>query len=180
VICLLIPVTNEDFDYFVDNEIENTFINSVIYGDKNRFKQQIEMPYNKFKFITEKHSIVVHKRMTFNKFKEVIKGSNFSVIVIIGHAPSDLEVEFWDRKVRAEEIADAIPQDFTSIIDLNVCKPLKLYELLARKQNSLTFRRNALVSLMPMFYFYSALFELIDKKELTYINAFETIMNNFK
>jgi len=90
------------------------------------------------------------------------------------------EVEFYDQMLSCTEFASVIPEDYDGIIDLCVCTPEPLAQIIKDSRPDCTIRySHTRASLSFWLQFYNVFFHTIHKDELSPNEAFEKVTKEF-
>ena len=122
---------------------------------------------------------IVHK-LTLKDFGSLFREKQFDVVILFAHwkkeGGSEAEfIEFFDGLSNVFDVAKQIPQDFNGILDLSVCNPEKL-ALALRNQKVLIRYIPKKTTPYIWLYFYLVLFNLLNERDLTYLNALEMVI----
>ena len=102
------------------------------------------------------------------------------VIILFAHCHDD-RVEFLDGFHMVDEILEAVPREARLIVDLNVCRCLRLAERLGLQRPFSLVKhdpRNRVSYPGAWFIFYRTLFPQLQQEELTYVDAVELNKSN--
>ncbi len=115
---------------------------------------------------------------TTNSFSSLFL--HYKVVILFTHWKGQT-VEFTDGMKQIEEVVDAIPVDFSGIIDLCVCHPVSLVRQIRsnRPYCLIRFQHN---KARPAYwlYFYRLIFDLLANNYTNYLDAFEAAVNSLR
>ncbi len=117
------------------------------------------------------------------KYTQVINCyKNYKYIILFNHWIEKNDcVEFFDGEIPYSTIANDIPDGFQGIIDLCICNPQKLSDMIqSRGLNTLCRLIEKEVDIVFWLHFVTILFTVIDKFEMSYIDAVDFTKNQIK
>lgn len=122
----------------------------------------------------------VHRHTTFQTLADVFKEA-FAVIIPFTHyLNSKSLMELTDGLYDDAAIEDAIPVDYSGILDLSVCKPIKLADQLNFSRHNLRVRRTWDDLHIPTWaWFYLVFGKILASKPTTYLEAFSQTIQAF-
>lgn len=128
--------------------------------------------------IAEYGATIVH-RLSLQNFGEFLLNNKFDVVVLFSHWEND-SVEFYDGMADISAIINQIPLNFSGIIDLSICHPIKLtIEIKKKRPNCLVKFTNKAATPFIWLYFYEALFWHLKNNNKTYLIALEEVIDSF-
>ena len=178
--CLLgfgIP-TNKD-DFYEDQRHPAKRFAKYFNGVWAKYDCQIVRCINKIEpKIVEYGATIVH-RLSLQKFGEMLSSNKFDVVVLFSHWEDD-SVEFYDGMADISAVINQIPLNFSGILDLSICHPIKLtIEIKKKRPNCLVKFTNKAATPFIWLYFYEALFWHLKNNNKTYLSALEEVIDSF-
>jgi hypothetical protein len=193
VFCFGIPTTRKD----IAKELEDKPANKSFYKQfdiVSGFWTQVGSEVEEFKkFAADKKiRLNIVEKLTLKKFTTQLSHPNNKVIILFTHwdkkespikedAKDVWQVEFFDGFYSVNEVVEAVPEVFSGILDLCVCKPRELI-LELRKKRPECIRRWSKVHSTPFIWlmFYKALFANLVKKNCFYLDALDKTFDEFE
>lgn len=160
--CLLlfgIPTTKQAF--FADLNRDDKDFAKLFEGRWARYEYQFVSELNRLRKTFLKAGVQLLENGSLEDFRIGIK--RHRVVILFSHWLED-SVEFSDGLQHISAIAEAIPNDFSGVIDLCVCHPNQLAELVrATKPNCTVKYTTAPATPLMWLNFYSILFQQLHK-----------------
>lgn len=117
--------------------------------------------------------------MTSDAFGSLF-GAGFNVVILFSHWKAN-GVELADGLIAIPELVDRVPADFVGVVDLCVCHPEKFTTALRAERPRCLVRyteKPATPALWLSFYFF--LFHQLKHRSLTYLEALDTTIAQFR
>ncbi|MBF0607398.1 MAG: hypothetical protein SFH39_08120 [Candidatus Magnetobacterium sp. LHC-1] len=142
--------------------------------------------YEKMETKFQQLGVNMFYNVTFKRFKYLLECGEFDVIILFAHFRNNESglckpgIEFFDGFATIPEIVNAVPYDFSGILDLTVCKPETLVVKL-KERNLKYLIKSGFVNLTPAIWidFYLLLFKYLYDNKATYVKALEETMYIF-
>ena len=172
-----IPTSKTDFEHDLarqDKDFANKFKAWSIYKD------QVVDHFIQLKTPIEQLGVCLVEQLTLEKFRNLFLNDAYDVIILFSHWKSKT-VEFYDGLKTISDIIDAVPLEFSGIIDLCVCHPTELRIRLDKERPNCVVKFSTAKSL-PLFWlnFYDTLFTYLQQYDAAYADAAETVLNLFQ
>ncbi|MBF0338860.1 MAG: hypothetical protein HQL05_13650 [Nitrospirae bacterium] len=159
---------------------DREYIRMKFKDDWNGYYIKVARIYENFKTNFQQLGVNVFYNVTFDCFKGLLEREEFDVIIPFAHfnnKESELHkpgMEFFDGFATIPEIVDAVPYDFTGILDLDVCNSEPLVVKLKEK-NLKYLIKSGYGEATPVVWmgFYLMLFRYLYDNNATYIEALE-------
>jgi len=144
------------------------------------YKDQIVDHFNQAEVTIKQLGVFVIEQFTLDAFRDFFLQDRFDVIILFSHWKKQT-IEFHDGLKHFSDIIDAVPLDFSGIIDLCVCHPKDLRIGLDNKRPKCIVKFTT-EDALPWFWiiFYQALFMYLQLNDSTYIEAVETVFKKFQ
>ena len=118
-------------------------------------------------------------KFSFERFKELL-GQDVQVIILFSHW-IDNSIEFLDCLVTIEQFVEAVPENYTGIIDLCVCHPKPLvYALRKKYPNNIVRFTDTVSTPSHWLVFYEVLFTYFYHNNSSYLDGINTVVAEFK
>jgi len=178
-----IPTSREEFVQACDPSGGREFAARNFYGNWTRYDREFVSLFRSMLPSWRQIGLQVECGMTLQDFREVLHSGACQVLVVFTHCNSeDHLIEFFDGMAPMTAVLDAIPQDFTGLIDFCACHP-PAESLLVRIVKE---RPNCLVKFTPAdlepgmwVRFCHVLFLLLAETPMTYLAALEKTIAQF-
>ena len=168
-----IPITIPSFCKDIDTKIRKDFSRSNILGGLRQFERKIAR-YSKPALNTMRRSgVKVIEECSFVQFCREVQKGNYDAIILFSHwMESTEEVEFFDGMYEYSKVADCFTESFSGIIDLTICRPIKLGKLLRLKlDDSIIKFLDDIVLPRYALVFYDTLFRLLASGDYNFLTA---------
>lgn len=184
-----IPTSRDDF--IKDLQTGDKDFAKTIRGGWFQYNAEIVSSLPEILGGLEDIGVTVIHRLTLEDFGTLFKYHTAKVIILFSHWKEDAStgrVEFYDGLKGPDEIVRRIPPDFSSMLDLNVCRSKALADALKRTRPDCYFRHkidmfdtgNAdKVKLDIMLHFYKILLTQLARTPMTYFNAYIEVIEAF-
>lgn len=134
--------------------------------------------YRRAKVGIERNGGRIVEQLTFDKFPSLF--SSARIVILFAHwreksgFAGEGEVEFYDGLVPVNSVANAIPEDFSGVLDLCVCHPVNLvWRVCQWRSQCLVKFSERKVQPRYWIYFYEVLFRILLETEMSYAQALE-------
>jgi hypothetical protein len=198
--CILafgIPTSRDDF--IKDIQTGDKDFAKTIKGGWFQYKTNIISNLREILAILENIGVTVIHRLTLEDFGKLLNRNTAKVIILFSHWKEEPHhtnlkhafngsVEFHDGLKSPDEIIRRIPNNFSNMLDLNVCRSKALAEALKRTRPNCYFRRKIdvfetgngdEVKLDIMLHFYKILLKHLARTSKTYFNAYMEVIESF-
>lgn len=142
------------------------------------YNKKIVNPLNELMPTFDKAGLSIMHNLTLKKFRQLF--NKYEVIILFSHWKED-NIEFEEGLIPITNVVDAIPGDFEGVLDLSVCHPAKLGQLIReQKENCFAKYTNTKVD-PPVLWFnlYSVLFQYLNNEDKYYLDALEDVIDEF-
>jgi hypothetical protein len=147
-------------------------------GGWNQYRARFVADFERVEPYLRKWGVTILPDVTLASFSRLLDGS-FDAAILFSHWDND-EVEFREGFEPVAAIAEAVPPEFSGIIDLCVCHPLALVrELQCHRPRCLVKFVRTTAAPDVWLYFYRVLFSQLQKRELPYLEAVEEVVCGF-
>jgi hypothetical protein len=171
-----IPTTRSSFTKSLKNP-NSDYINRYNCS-WNYYKEVIVNPLNDVRPVFDKVGLTIVHNLTLEKFEQLF--NEFEVIILFSHWKEN-KIEFEEGLIEIEKVVDIIPNNFEGVLDLSVCHPTKLGQLI-KEQKENCFAKYINIKVNPpvlWFNFYSVLFQYLNYEKKYYLDALEDVIGEF-
>lgn len=118
--------------------------------------------------------------LKLSDLRRLLTDNSNKVVILFSHWRDD-SVEFFDGMASADAVVDEVPADFTGIIDLCVCHPVRLAIKLRDHLplESLVKFTSSKSTPYKWLYFYWAVFTILDDSDVSYLEALKQSVQAF-
>lgn len=170
-----IPTSKNDF--FRDQSDSNKDFAKMFNGMWGKYYHQFIKDLERVEPLLKETGLNVKHNLKLSDYQSLFEGND--VVILFSHWKND-RIEFSDGLINIEDIIQAIPDEFTGIIDLCVCHPNKLaMKIRENKPNCLVRYIPRAATPSSWLKFYSIFFTYLKQKDLTYLTALEDVISEF-
>ena len=175
VIAVGIPTTSDEFVSAIAQREANyrDFACGHEFGGLIGYQHEVIRPFARCRARLERFGVSIQPAATVQALASLFASHRFKVIVLLTHF-IDGDVELFDGMIHIDAVSEQVPPDFSGIIDLCMCEPMKLVaRIKQRAPDSMVGFASARLTPKLWFSFYGDLFSLLRSRDLSYVEAIE-------
>jgi len=171
IIAFAIPISLKEYDAYPQDTEGTLFLNKHLVSELKYYYDTVKVAERNIKAFRSL-GVRVLESVTSRQFIETCTTNQNKLIILFAHWCND-SVEFSDGFCPIQTIIDQFPGDFSGYLDLNVCHPDNLVDILNTKARNAIIKFESRKNATPSFWlqFYLIFFKVLENTE-NYLEAY--------